>query len=159
MKILKFLMIVLMMISACLLVSSATYTVYRNSTYGFVPNNVSYSFARNLYVAGTLSAGSLGGNVNWTSLQNYPSACPTGTAITTLADTPTCLPFISYTNTSWILSNQGYNTSNQIKTVINSSNLNMGLYNITIGTTNRLCLDGTPCTHYIWFNSTHTVIK
>lgn len=58
--------------------------------------------------------GNITGNLNWTNLQSYPSACPTGSAITTLADSITCTEFALLDSAS------------------NTGNLNLGGYNATV---------------------------
>ena len=44
------------------------------------------------YVADAITISS-SGTVDWTALSNYPSACGVGTAVSTLADSPTCTAF------------------------------------------------------------------
>lgn len=61
------------------------------------------------------TADNLSGNLSWTDLHTFPSACPSGSAVTELGDTTTCTAFGSslWTNESSVATYDG-NVGNKL---------------------------------------------
>lgn len=64
----------------------------------------------NLVIGDNLSATYLKGNLSWSYLDDYPVACPAGSAITELGDSVTCTTFgtINYTHLSNFTNDMGF---------------------------------------------------
>ncbi len=81
--------------------------------YNTTPNHM-LSVRGNIYAKDNITGG-----IDWTNLQSYPAACPTGYAITTLGDAVTCTEFISFAAN---INMRGYSIYNA--TWVNVTNLN-----------------------------------
>jgi len=82
-----------------------------------------------LTVIGDVNATNFIGNLNWTYLQNYPTACPANTFVTTIGDTITCTQ-ATYEGLAGTPQNAGwYNISTQ--TITNNSVLINNNLNVT----------------------------
>lgn len=81
---------------------------------------------KNIYNISNLTAVNLQGNLSWGNLTHYPTACPAGSAVTTLGDSVTCTAFPTDTN----------NSASYVPYVGASKNVNIGNFNLTINGTN-----------------------
>jgi uncharacterized protein YegP (UPF0339 family) len=91
--------------------------------------NQGYNTSRQMQIAINDSFMTYNFGVLWTNVVGRPTNLGNTTA--QIRDAGNYSSTIRYSNTSWILSNQGYNTSAQMRNVIQSANLNISIYNIT----------------------------
>lgn len=106
-----------------------------------------------------LTDGTRTGVLNWTSLQNYPTACPTGTYMTTIGDTTTCT---AVDPSGFTVNDTGYFDGLDSTSFLRSdeydvkdSTLNMSNNNIL--DINSSCYNA-DCSSKIYHNGTHLII-
>lgn len=100
--------------------------------------NFSQINASEIYLNGTLVSTNVNSILNWTGLQNYPSPCPDGSAVTTLNDSVTCTSFLlsSGGNISGDVDISGNITANNIYGFITYYNETTAGYPVVINTQN-----------------------